>query len=70
MDVLGFQRVRSPSGVRNMCIPIVYTLERGPREGGELTMKYGSDAEAACPGLRRARDNEASTDSADKSTDG
>ena len=38
-----------------MAIPIVHALNIKPDQWGELTMNYGSDPEAACPGIKRAR---------------
>ena len=38
-----------------MAIPIVHALSNQPDQWGELTMSYGSDPEAACPGIKHAR---------------
>ena len=38
-----------------MAIPIVHALSNKPDQWGELTMSYGSDPEAACPGIKHAR---------------
>jgi hypothetical protein len=36
-------------------VPIVYSAKRRPAEHGELTLYYGKDEEAACPGIKRHR---------------
>ena len=38
-----------------MAIPIVHALRSAPDQSGELKMSYGSDAEVACPGIKRSR---------------